>query len=102
MPDIKKVVGYDEVTDTTWSITPDGDLVVTLDGERDKAMQMAYDASDNLEYLGMAAAGASTAASVWQVIKFTWTSGNMTAKQWADGDRNYDNVWDNYASLTYS
>ena len=92
MADILKVVGYDETNDVVWNISPDGDLVVTMDGEGDVAMQMAYDADDNLEYLGFAAPGASTAAAVWQVMKFTWTSGNLVAKQWADGNRNLDNI----------
>ena len=71
-------------------------------GSGDAAMQLAYDSDSNLQYLGFAAPGASTASAVWQVMKFTWTSGNLVAKEWADGNHNLDNIWDNYASLSYS
>lgn len=58
------------------------------------------DISDTVAYLGHAEPGASQAASVWRIRRITTTSGVVTA--WADGDANFDNVWANRASLTYS
>lgn len=50
-------------------------------------------------YIGKAAPGSSTASAVWKIKRLDTTSGIVG--EWADGDTNYDNVWDNYASLTY-
>lgn len=62
---------------------------------------IAYNGSD-LEYLGRAAAGSAKNAAVWQICKLTYSGSNPTDIKWADGNQNYDNVWDNRASLSYS
>lgn len=54
----------------------------------------------NVVYLGKAPIGASKAGAVWQIAKLDTTSG--TEKTWADGNDNFDNVWNNRASLSYS
>lgn len=58
-------------------------------------------ASSTVTYLGYAKSGTATSGAGWQ-IKKVMTSGNVTSIAYADGDDNYDNVWDNRASLTYS
>jgi len=57
-------------------------------------------ASSTVTYIGTAAAGSATSAAVWQVKKIDSSSG--TSILFADGNINYDNVWDNRASLSYS
>lgn len=52
-----------------------------------------------LTYIGNAPIGSATSAAVWQ-IKRLETPG--LTKLWADGNDNFDNVWDNRASLSYS
>lgn len=44
--------------------------------------------------------GADTSEPVWRIRKETGT-GTVIKVQWADGNGNYDNVWDDRASLTY-
>jgi len=56
----------------------------------------------NLLYQGTAVAGASKAAAVWKIKRFTYSGNNLTDVEFADGDANYDNVWDDRASLSYS
>ncbi len=51
-------------------------------------------------YIGKADIGSSTSASVWQIHKVDETSGNIFL--WADGNDNFDNIWDNRTSLTYN
>ena len=68
-----------------------------------EVMQMAYDASNNLEYVGTAFPGTATSAALWRIKNLTYDgSNNLTGVLWADGDTNYDNVWDDRASLSYS
>lgn len=52
-------------------------------------------------YIGLAAPGASQASAVWRIRKLVESSGVMTATD-ADGDSNFDNVWNDRASLSYS
>lgn len=37
----------------------------------------------------------------WKILRTT-ISGDQYTKEWADGNENFDNVWDNRASLDYS
>lgn len=54
----------------------------------------------NTVYIGYADIGSSEAAAVWRIKKINTTSGADTT--WADGDDNYDNVWDDRTILSYS
>jgi len=64
--------------------------------------QLDYDSDNNLIYLGIAKIGEATSAAGWQVRRLTWTSGNLTAIEWADGDFEFDNVWDDRTTGSYS
>lgn len=63
------------------------------------ALQFDSSASPIL-YLGVAVPGTATSASTWQITRFDVTSG--VSQAYADGDANFDNVWDDRASLSYS
>lgn len=58
------------------------------------------EASATITYVGKAAPGTATASALWQIQKID-TSGDLTIK-WADGNADFDNVFDNRASLSYS
>jgi hypothetical protein len=51
-------------------------------------------------YVGRAPIGSDTSQAVWQIKRIDETSGVIIL--FADGDSNYNNVWDNRASLNYS
>lgn len=59
--------------------------------------------TSNITYVGKAAIGSSGASAVWRIMKID-ESGTPTTLSitWADGNSNFDNVWDNRTSLTYS
>ena len=53
-------------------------------------------------YLGQAQPGSSVSAAVWRIQKLAFSvDGDVTAT-WADGDAEFDNVWNDRASLNYS
>lgn len=52
-------------------------------------------------YIGSANPGTTLAAASWQIKRITVT-GTITAIEFADGNLNFDNVWNNRASLTYN
>jgi len=52
-------------------------------------------------YIGSAVAGSATSGAVWAVQRLTTSGADLTV-EWADGDAETNNVWDNRASLSYS
>ena len=55
----------------------------------------------NAIYIGNAVIGSSGASAVWQIKKLD-TSTLALDKTWADGDDDFNNVWNNRTSLSYS
>jgi YD repeat-containing protein len=67
------------------------------------ARRMDYDVSDNLIFIGRADIASVTSAAVWQIQKLSYdVSGNPLSIIWADGNEEFDNIWDNRNSLSYS
>lgn len=66
------------------------------------AMQVD-DAGSGTLYQGWAEPGTATSASSWRIRRIV-TSGTPedTAITFADGNRNFDNIWDDRAVLSYS
>ena len=58
-------------------------------------------ATESVCYVGWAPPGSATDAACWRVKKIE-LSGDDVSVTWSDGDAQYDNVWDNRASLSYS
>jgi hypothetical protein len=63
---------------------------------------LAYDGSNNLQYVGYATPGTATSAAGWQIWKLTYTGSLPTSRLAAGGDLLFDNVWDDRAGLAYS
>lgn len=59
------------------------------------------DASDTISYIGYAAPNTAVTAAGWRIIKVLTTAG-VTQYLSADGNHNFDNIWNNRASLVYS
>ncbi len=59
------------------------------------------DASTTVTYVGEAAFGGSESESVWRIKKLE-TTGTVLKILWADGNDNFDNIWANRASITYT
>lgn len=79
-------------------------VVLTAEGAvptRDLPLAVQIDDATtvNAVYIGKANIGSSTSSAVWQIAKLDTTSGLV--KKWADGDANFNNIFDNRASLTY-
>lgn len=59
--------------------------------------------SATTHYLGWAEVGSLTSNPVWKILRIQYdASGNPTTKMFADGDVEFDNIWDNRAGLSYS
>lgn len=58
--------------------------------------------SDSVLYKGEAAVGSLTSAPLWRIRKLILASDNDVSETWASGNANFDKVWDDRLSLTYS
>lgn len=57
----------------------------------------------NLLYRGEAATGTAESAAAWRIRRITFVGDEEdVVEEWADGNANFDKVWDDRASLTYS
>jgi len=110
-PDITKVGGLDVPIVGVQPVLPtvvydsDGNIVggdnpLTVK-KQPLDLLLATDSSDsNLQYIGYAEIGSLTGGAVWQIFRIDGTTG--TKKGWADSNANFDNIWDDRESLTYS
>ena len=53
-------------------------------------------------YKGWALPGIATSTAAWRVTRTILASDDDVEELFADGNANFDNVWDNRASLSYS
>lgn len=66
------------------------------------AKQIDVDSGDStITYVAAAKPGSLTSAASWQIRRITVT-GDATAIEWADGDSQFNNVFDDRESLSYS
>jgi len=64
-----------------------------------KEMQLKYVEVGDIAYLGKAVFGAATSAELWQIRKIDYSTGvEITAAN----DAEFDQIWDDRASLTYT
>jgi hypothetical protein len=64
--------------------------------------KLIYDEVDaTTTYLGFAPPGAATNQDVWMIQRLTFNGPDITV-EFADGNAEFDNVWNNRASLNYS
>lgn len=76
-------------------------MSVSIYHHNDSNLDIRYeDVGSNIAYLGLAAIDSNTADPVWQIKKLDYTTGVVV--RWADGNSNFDNVWDDRTTLLYA
>ena len=61
-----------------------------------------YVSGSDILYLGFAAPGTATSAAAWQIRRISNYTENDPYVDFAGGTNNFDQVWDDYATLDYS
>lgn len=107
---INPIVNIPEIKLPTYPQFPSGKVMggfpekLTVKGINPEKENIVIDdvSTANITYVGKAPIGSSQSSAGWQIMKMD-ESGTPTtlAITWADGNANYDNVWDNRTSLTY-
>ena len=59
------------------------------------------DAGSGVTYVGEAAPGTTNGQSYWRIKKIVETGDDITIT-WADGNTDFDNIWNNRVSIVYS
>ena len=74
---------------------------VPIQGLYDDSALKVDDAGGGVTYVGRAKCGAATSDAIWSIKRLTIVGADSDV-EWADGNNDFDNVWDDRAALTYS
>lgn len=66
------------------------------------AKRTDFENNDTIIYIGEAIPGSIDSASVWRMKRLTLNAEGDVTEEWADGNANFDNIWNNRATLSYS
>ena len=58
--------------------------------------------SSSIAYLGQSAIGTLASSAEWLIMRITYSVTGGVTVEFADGDSEFDNIWADRASLTYS
>jgi hypothetical protein len=94
--DTSALASKDFATETTLA-----SLVVEMKITNGAYAMQVDDAGSGVTYQGWAVPGPTTSSAGWRIKRITQT-GDDYAIVFADGNANFDNIWDNRAGLSYS
>lgn len=84
-------------------VNPSSVTQPTTSNEDRYTLKLDYAGGPSLIYLGAAAPGTATSAASWQIKRFSYDgSSNVSAIEYGGSTRNFNQIWDNRAALTYS
>ena len=66
------------------------------------AERFAFNASNLPEYQGWARIGTGTGTAGWALCKFLYDGTKRIARVWANGDAEFDKIWNNRTGYDYS
>ncbi len=94
--------GGGATTDTSnlATIAKQNEMIAAMGGGVAEALEFKKDSTDSkVSYIGKATIASDTGDAVWKIQKMDENDGTVIT--WADGNDNYDNIYDNRESLTY-
>jgi hypothetical protein len=69
--------------------------------DQDVQLTLRLDAVGTTTYIGDAIPATATNVALWRIKRMVETGPDLVIL-WADGDANFDNVWDDRVGLSYS
>lgn len=84
---------------------PDAQFTITRDLSDIRPAPIVHEVSDTVTYYGYSLSGTLLTTAAWRIIRETTTvdvSGTTTIWEAANGSYDYDQVWANRLSLSYS
>jgi hypothetical protein len=98
--ELKQIEEINKLTALNDAVSNIKTSVNTLDSKIFFEPVLIDESNPNIIYKGFASPAAKTDEAVWAIQKVSNT-GDICSYQWADGDKNFDNVWNNRAALLY-
>ena len=94
---------YDETEDTYSPVSSSAPLPISVVDSTQYATIIDTTTTANTIYFGFVAVGsvAGTSSAIWRILRMVDSSGVLTFA-YADGDTNFDNIWSDRTSLSYS
>lgn len=87
-------------TSTLATSAKQDDIIDLLSPSANDVIMREKSTDSDIIYIGEAANGSATSGSVWKITRLDLNT--LLDVTYADGNLNYDNVWDNRESLSYS
>lgn len=81
---------------------PVGDSVPAPAAEEEVYSKRTDFVGEDTIYKGEAVAGSAEASAVWRIRKLTLAVDGDVTETWASGNTNFDKIWNDRASLSYS
>lgn len=97
----KQTEGNAEIVNLKNSVAQLSEKVTSMNDKIFYEPKLVDETNSNAVYKGFANPGAKTDAPVWAILKVTNNKG-VLSYHWADGNKNFDKVWDNRKTLVYS
>ncbi|MGQ0829336.1 MAG: hypothetical protein ACT4ON_13190 [Bacteroidota bacterium] len=99
--ELKQIEGNTEIVNIKNSVSDMKDKVNSLNDKLFFEPKIIDESNNNVVYKGFANPGANQNLTVCAIIKITNNKG-VLIYQWADGNKNFDNTWENRKNLVYS
>jgi len=76
---------------------------VSTTGTAPLVVRMDTKSTTSVTYIGYAQIGIATSVAAWRILRLNESGSPETlVTEYADGNANFDKIWDNRASLSYS
>ena len=96
----------DDVPATVDEISISASVQITTEDELPDRVVLIDDVGGGVTYVGKGVPGSTQSAAVWQIQKISegqlFGAGDDLQTAWADGNANFDNIWDNRLTLSYT
>lgn len=83
----------------------DGKPVVDVNIKKESSAEITTridsKSTTKITYIGTATIGSDDSQPVWRIKIVDETDSVVSVIKWADGNSNYDNIWNNRLTLTY-
>lgn len=97
--DVKKVMpyGWDGSNAIAIKVNSSGELIISEDS---LIIGKEIRLSGSYIFIGVSKTSTDTSGATWKIKRLDTT--NTLTTKWADGNQDYDNVFDNYLTISYS
>lgn len=99
--EVKQTEGNAEIVNLKNTVSQLSEKVTSMNDKIFYEPKLVDETNSNAVYKGFANPGAKSDAPVWAILKVTNNKG-VLSYHWADGNKNFDKIWDNRKALQYS